>query len=233
MTRKTIANMLLIVAILFVLALALMPAAALATDKPPPSPVAPSKASADASAAAAAKSVATAAGTASVGDVAPSQSLGIGGDTARAWSLALAPPAFTPPMAAIAGCAPRITQQSTAVTLIASHASAETDPTDCTLILLRNAKVDQCQYATAKQVEDRMLSKLLPGFTASAVAMLDLTPSECAMVKAPPRVETVQTVVNYIATPPAADPVACKPVPTPSGKKKAAAKPAAACKVTR
>ena len=103
-------------------------------------------------------------------------------------------------MSKIDGCAPAITQSARSGWLLiggASVADSKTDPTDCTLMLLRNAKVDACQYASAKQVEDLMIAKLLPAFKASAGTYPDLTPTECAAVKAPPKPAEVRYVSLY------------------------------------
>jgi hypothetical protein len=194
------------------LALLLASQAALANGTPTPTPAPPvatsSSTSTSSSSAASVSSSTSSSGAkaasgshSAVGDV--SQGLQVGGDSARAWSLFLPPLAMTPPMAPIQGCAPRVTQRSTGVLVGAfSHAEGSTDPDHCTIIALRNAKVDACQYASAKQLEDLLAAKLLPEFKASQVAQLeDLSPQACAALKAPPRPEPV---VNYVAPPPAA-----------------------------
>lgn len=182
---------------------------------PAPAPSASSSSQAAAVAAAAAKAGANAsaaggAATSAVGDVAPVQSIGGDSVSSRAWSLFAQPPAFTPPMAPIAGCAPVITQEAASGWLIvggASKATGKTDPTDCTLIAIRNAKVEACQYASAKQIEDLLTTKLLPGFKPSAAeGFADLDTRACAALKAPPKPEPE---VRYVAAFPPA------PAPTP------------------
>lgn len=83
-----------------------------------------------------------------------------------------------------------------------SQARAETDPTDCTLIQLRNAKVETCQYATAKQIEDLMLAKHLKDFKPNTgVNFTDYNEKECAVLKAPP-VEKKPEAINFLYSPP-------------------------------
>lgn len=109
----------------------------------------------------------------------------------RSLSLFLPPPVFTPPMAKIDCPSAHITQTADAQLWSGfSQARAETDPTDCTLIQLRNAKVETCQYATAKQIEDLMLAKHLKNFKANVdVKFTDYDDKDCAVLKAPPKVE--------------------------------------------
>ena len=126
--------------------------------------------------------------------------------TARSLSLFLPPPVFTPPMAKI-DCASAHIKQSADAQLWSgfSQARAETDPTDCTLIQLRNAKVETCQYASAKQIEDLMVAKHLKGFKPNAdVVFTDYSEKECAVLKAP-RVEPPQAINFIAAEPPKAE----------------------------
>lgn len=254
MKTRTMSTAFLAAAALVACAAGFWPIVAHATSTPPKAepPAAPapsstatsiSQAAAQAAAAAAAKAGASAtatggAATSAVGDVAPQQTVGgqsmggqsIGGDSvsSRAWSLFAQPPAFTPPMAPIAGCAPVITQEAASGWLIvggASKASAKTDPTDCTLIALRNAKVEACQYASAKQIEDLLTAKLLPGFKASAgEGFVDLDTRACAALKAPPKPEPelrYVTIYQPSTECKAAEPPAPKAAPA-KGKKTAA-----------
>lgn len=146
-------------------------------------------------------------GSNTMGNIAPSQSIGGDSVNSKAWSLFLPPLAFVPPMSAIAGCAPEITQSSVGVAFGAySAANGKTDPQDCTLIQLRNAKVDACQYASAKQIEDLMLMKKLPDYRPSITQYTDLEPRDCAAVKAS-AVAPNTTVVNFLADTPVPMPV--------------------------
>ena len=199
-----------------IIACLLLAFAGQALANPPPAP-APTGTNATASATSNATAKATGTAASTIGDVAPAQT--IGGDSARSYSLFIQPPAFTPPMAKIDGCAPAITQSARSGWLLiggASVADSKTDPTDCTLMLLRNAKVDACQYASAKQIEDLMIAKLLPDFKASAGAYPDLTPTECAAMKAPSKAAEVRYVSVY--APPECD----VPAPRTKTKRKAA-----------
>lgn len=245
MTRKTAANLIVMIVAMFLMALILTPTLAHATGKPEPVTPAPTSSTSSATAASQAKAGASAKGgsaNSAVGDVAPVQTVGgqsmggqsIGGDSvsSRAWSLFAQPPAFTPPMAPIAGCAPVITQEATSGWLIvggASKATGKTDPTDCTLIALRNAKVEQCQYASAKQIEDMLTAKLLPGFKPSAVEFADLAPAACAALKAPQKPEPEVRYVSAFPAP-ASAPVAsaCEKAPEPAKPAPKAAKVAKA-----
>jgi hypothetical protein len=239
----------------FAAAMLLLPATAAATTKPEnpkppaaaPAPAPAAQAAAQAQAAAAATAAAQASSTSSgaatagntLGDIAPSQLVGGQAVSSHAWSLFAQPPAFTPPMAPIAGCAPVITQEATSGWLILgglSTATGKTDPTDCTLIALRNAKVEQCQYASAKQIEDLLTAKLLPGFKPGpADGFTDLEPRACATLKAPPKPEAEIRYISAFAPP--TPPAACEKAPAPKpgkatgGKAKTAiaAAPSRAC----
>lgn len=101
-----------------------------------------------------------------------------------AWSLFLPPPVFTPPMAPVQCPSATITQDATSVVMgVYSNANAKTDTSDCTLIQVRNAKVEACQYASAKQIEDLLVAKHLPAFKATSVVMTDYTDQECSVLK--------------------------------------------------
>lgn len=139
--------------------------------------------------------------------------------SSRSWSLFLPPPVFTPPMAKLDCPMAHITQRADAQLWSGfSQARAETDPTDCTLIQLRNAKVETCQYATAKQIEDLMLAKHLKDFKANAdVKFTDYSEQECAVLKtpAPPTIEKRAEIL--IEPRPLPPPAEVKVVP-PCGK---------------
>lgn len=173
-------------------------------------------------------SSASSASDSSVGDVAPIQSIGGDRVTSRSWSLFFPPPAYTPPMAPIQGCAARVSQSSVYMGWGAyskADSGANTDP--CTLIAIRNAKVESCQYASAKQIEDLLTEQLLPSYKANSVKFDDLTPKECAAIKAPKPVPVPDTPVNLITDAPktliltAAEPPkeAPKEAPKVEGKK--------------
>ncbi len=214
------------------------PLAVQATGKPqPPQQPAPPPAMASADAKAQATAQAKAAANASSGSRSStgpvSQGVDVGGDVARSWSLFLPPPAFTPPMAPVEGCAAEVTQEAGAVTLLGSKASSRSDPSVCHLLTLRNLKVQQCQYASAKQIEDLLVARMLPGFVASPQAdYLDLPRTACAMLSTPAPAEPAKPV-NLIyslaepaaaqAAPGATQPGACPPAEraAPGAKAKA------------
>jgi hypothetical protein len=147
--------------------------------------------------------------TSSTGD----QKLDLGSESSRFLSLALAPPSATPQLPPIAGCAARVTQSARSGWLLiggVSAADALIDPTDCTLIEIRNSMAEACQYASAKQIDDRLAAKLLPGYVANgSVAFKDHAPEVCAAMKAP-----APAAQNLIAPP--APPVASAPEPSRS-----------------
>jgi hypothetical protein len=122
-------------------------------------------------------------------------------------------PVFTPPMAAV-NCPAGVEITNEAFSLgwsAISAARGHTDNSACVLITLRNAYVEQCQYASAKQVQDLLTAKMLPGFVASGTAYLDLTRGECDALRAPVA-PVVRTETVYISVPaPAAAPVAVPP----------------------
>jgi hypothetical protein len=133
----------------------------------------------------------------------------------NAWSLSIAPPVFTPPMAAISGCSAQVTQQAMSVGWgFFSQASGTTDVSDCTLIAIRNEKVENCQYASAKQIEDLMLKRKLPDFVPSNVEMIDLTPKECHDIKhPPPPPPVIQVIYPPAPVPPKEEPKCEAPKP--------------------
>jgi len=147
-------------------------------------------------------------------------------NSSRAWSLFLPPPVWTPPMAPVQCASANIEQGSTSVGWSAfSTANARTDSSDCTLIQMRNAKVEACQYASAKQIEDLLVSKYLTKYQPSTVAMVDYTDKECAALKASLQAKP-EPVVNYVTQ------VVEKPVPAeatctvpPAAPAKAAVRP--------
>ncbi len=227
--RKTTATRLCsLVALAIVAAVCTAQNAVANSKQEPPEPAVTSTSKAGAAARAKAGAKATSASHSGVGDV--SQGLSTGDDRSRFLSLALAPLAFTPPMAPIEGCSVRVTQSARGFGLgVLSTADSLADPTDCTLIALRNAKVEACQYGSAKQIEDLLVAKLLPGFAPSAAGdFVDLSRQACAALKAPPIAAAEPQ--NLIAVPPAASeaaasmPAACAaaapPKPSASGAKR-------------
>lgn len=111
--------------------------------------------------------------------------------SARSLALFLPPPVFTPPMAKVDCAGAMITQDAMSILWSGfSKASAKTDSSDCTLINIRNAKVETCQYASAKKIEDLLVRKHLPDFEPETVfkgdRFIDYTPEQCALLRAPP-----------------------------------------------
>lgn len=155
--------------------------------------------------------------------------------SSRAWSLFLPPPAWTPPMAPVSCASANIDQSSTSLVWSGfSNATAKTDSSDCTLIQVRNAKVEACQYASAKQIEDLIVSKYLKGYQPSTVGMVDYTDKECAALKlaalpkpAPVVYPLAPLAEPAKAEPPKAEPVKPAPKPAPV-KPKAPPKPTCA-----
>lgn len=147
-----------------------------------------------------------------------------------AWSLFLPPPAWVPPMAPVDCASAMITQDSKLIAFNAySEANAKTDTSDCTLIRLRNAKVESCQYGEAKQIEDLVVAKYLKDYRPGAVQMPNYSHAECNVLKAPPAPTPIATPAQLL--PPAA-PASSAPVPVPAAvkpapKKVAKTKPAA------
>jgi hypothetical protein len=101
--------------------------------------------------------------------------------------------------------------------LIGSYAEGSTDSSDCTLIQLRNAKVETCQYASAKQIEDLLAQKYLPKYAANGKPFEDYNASECALMKAPPPAPT--PIVFQEMLPPAKAPEPTKKVAKKAAKK--------------
>mgnify|MGYP000261116207 CR=1 FL=1 len=150
-----------------------------------------------------------------------------------AWSLFLPPPAWVPPMAPVDCASAMITQDSELVAWNAySRAAAKTDTSDCTLIRLRNAKVESCQYGEAKQIEDLVVAKYLKDYQPGPVKMPNYSHDECKVLKAPPPPPTPITYALPLppVAPASAPPAAAKPAPKKVAAKKPVASPApAAC----
>lgn len=152
-----------------------------------------------------------------------------------AWSLFLPPPAWVPPMAPVDCASAMITQDSKLIAFNAySEANAKTDTSDCTLIRLRNAKVESCQFGEAKQIEDLVVAKYLKDYKPGQVQMPNYSHAECNVLKAPPAPTPIATSAQLL--PPAAPaaaasaaplpvPVAAKPAPKKAAAKKRAAVP--------
>lgn len=129
--------------------------------------------------------------------------------SSRFSAYALPAPAFTPPMARVECPTPRIENRAISVGWgFVSAARGDTTTDDCTAIALRNAYVEQCQYASAKQVQDLLTARVLPGFKSSTVVYLDLTQGECTALKAPPLAPAPPQII-YV--PAAAAPAASAP----------------------
>lgn len=144
-------------------------------------------------------------------------------NSSRAWSLFLPPPAWTPPMAPVSCPSANIEQGSTATFWNGfSNVTAKTDSSDCTLIQVRNAKVEACQFASAKQIEDLLVSKYLKNYQPSTVGMVDYTDKECAVLKlaAQPKPEPVVYPLAPLADKPAEPAPAAKPTPCAKGQKR-------------
>ncbi len=129
------------------------------------------------------QSGASASGTASAGGGAGgSVSNSSGGDENNVY---VAPaPVMLPSMAAVTCPSAMIKNDAFSIGWsFISVGKGQTDTTDCTLLTLRNSKVDACQYASAKQIEDMMIVKYLPAFVPSANTMRDLSMEECRAAK--------------------------------------------------
>lgn len=110
-------------------------------------------------------------------------------------------PVFTPPLAPVACPSARQDQMAVGILFNAfSYASSTSDSSDCTLIQMSNAMVEQCQYESARLLRERIVVKYLPDFkmAGSVVPTLDLSAEECRMLKAPP---VPAPVVSYVTGP--------------------------------
>lgn len=123
-------------------------------------------------------------------------------------------PVFTPPMITISCPQAAVNQEAFAVGWnFLSYAKSNIDPMECTLIQIRNAKVETCQYASAKQIEDMMVKRRLPDYVPNPVVMDDYTPAECKLLLAPPK-----SVPPVLYIPPVQAPVCPAPVVKPKAK---------------
>lgn len=144
---------------------------------------------------------------------------GSANDNSSSHLYVLPAPVFTPPMAAVQCPNARIKTRAWAIGWnFISASSGDTDSDDCTALMLRNAYVEECQYASAKQVQDRLSAKVLADFKPSTTFYLDLTREECMALKSPrPVVETRYVMIDV--------PKVTLPVVPAKPKKRAAAKP--------
>lgn len=182
-------------------------ALATGTPPPPPAPTPPSSSTsgAEAAAAAAAKAQAGAVAGAHQGQgqqqgqgqgqqMGQDQSATSGasltdnsqGGSYRSSMWVLPAPVFTPPLPAIPCPSANADQLAFAVGFnFISFAKASTNSDNCTAITLYNSYVATCKYASAQQVLDRLSSKVLPGFTPSGIALVDIEASKCRDLLAP------------------------------------------------
>lgn len=139
-------------------------------------------------------------------------------DNSRSGYYVLPGPVWTPPMAKVDCPTPKIENRSLAVGWgLFSIARGDTITDDCMGYLLHNTLIDQCQYASAKQVRDEMIKKLYPGFnpTKPNERLIDYTPDECASAKRlqafgpPPPAPVTNNYITNTTTPPPA----CPPAP--------------------
>lgn len=143
---------------------------------------------------------AAAGGSATGGSVSGDTALSVAGDSSdyKSLGLVLPAPASTPALPAMPTCDALTTQTAFAFGFgLFSTAEAKADPADCTLLKLRYIKELQCQYASAKQIEDLMLAKLLPGYQPTQNMGIDHTQAGCAALMNPPPVPTAKPVVEY------------------------------------
>jgi hypothetical protein len=156
-----------------------------ATDKKP-TPTPPNATSSSTSSASSGDAVSTS--NATNGDATGGSAL-VGGYTSNSDSnlYVLPAPVFVPPMAALPCPAAQIEQEAVAGGWnFFSFSKGRTDTRDCTAIIVINSLIDRCQYGRAQQALDLLAVRALPGFQVAAAGYPDLTPKECAMVKAPP-----------------------------------------------
>jgi hypothetical protein len=159
---------------------------AFATEKPKPTPTPPNATSSSTSSASSGDAVSTS--NATNGDATGGSAL-VGGYTSNSDSnlYVLPAPVFLPPMAALPCPAAQVEQEAVAGGWnFFSFSKGRTDTRDCTAIIVINSLIDRCQYGRAQQALDLLAVRALPGFQVAAVGYPDLTPKECAMVKAPP-----------------------------------------------
>lgn len=144
----------------------------------------------------------------------------------RSWAIVLPAAPWMPPMARVECASAQIDQSDQQVLWGAwRSAQAHTNTSDCTVIALRNAKVETCQYASAKQVEDLLLARHLPAFAASdSSGYIDLTPTQCAALRAPP---APALPVSLIQVPQSQR--ACTSASSAAARRAKARRPAARC----
>jgi hypothetical protein len=150
-------------------------------------------------------------------------------------------PVFTPPLPAIPCPSANTEQMAVAIGFnFISFAKASTNSDNCTAISVYNSYVATCKYASAQQVLNLLSAKVLPGFKASGLVLVDLEAPKCSALLAPVT-NVTHNRYETIYQPPAAAPIALPPavVVVPKKYKKAVVpvspcpahtKPALVCK---
>lgn len=166
----------------------------------------------------------------------------------RSWSLGLPPIAYTPPMQVVPGCTYAQQGQSATGVLfgVFSHADSKYDTSDCFLIDRRNSLVQQCQYASARDIDNLLIAKYLSkyrykltvnedGSVSKDAPVFNLSASDCdaekRLVALQSQPQPQQPVVNYYTTYTTVHETNACSVPTKAKPKKkvVAAKPTSPC----
>lgn len=151
----------------------------------------------------------------------------------RALALSLPTAVFTPPLPMdTSECAETVQSAGGLFWNGFTKADAARTTDKCTIIRLHNAYLDECQYASAKQVKDRLMVKLLPDFVPSTRVALDLTEGECAKLKLPLPSAIPGDRINFIVDAPPA--VCAMPIKSPvKAKRKVKTKTVYGCPAPR
>lgn len=161
----------------------------------------------------------------------------------RSYALALPSPVFTPPLPLSSCPQANVDQMAVAAGLgLFSYAKGTVNTDNCTAIIIYNAMLEQCKFASAQRVLNALSARVVPGFVADPISWIDLTPTECVALKKP--VIVLPPAPAAIFLPPAASapsvPVVvptCAVAPVVPAKKPSKGKPktavaATSCKIT-
>lgn len=105
-------------------------------------------------------------------------------------------PVFTPPMPLSSCPSANVQQDAVAVGFnFFSKASGSINTDNCTAIIIYNAMLVQCKFASAERLLNDLTLKVLPNFKPEDATSMDLTRAECGALNAPAAPEVSQSEI--------------------------------------
>lgn len=138
--------------------------------------------------------------------------------------------AYTPPLPQLSCPESSASQSSTGVLWgLYSRAEGGINTDNCSLFRIYNAYLEQCKFASAEELLDKLTVKLLPTYTIQTTQLENLNAKDCMVWKnpPPPPPPKVECPVCDLPPPP---PPACPVTPPPKKTTKAIKKPQVVCK---